>query len=80
MLLIRQAAEKGHMAELFHTVLGIHVGMKNDVIGENLKSWNVKQYKLHPDNRHGDKSIVVDLFSSIDKFLANKNRGKYLTY
>ena len=68
------------MAGLFHTVLGIHVGMKNEVIGDNLKSWNIKQYKLHPHNRHSDKSVVVDLFNSIDKFLANKNRGTYLTY
>ena len=68
------------MAELFHTVLGINVAMKNEIINDNLKSWNIKQYSLHPDNRHGDKSVVVDLFNCIDKFLSNKNRGTYLTY
>lgn len=68
------------MAELFHTILGFHISMKNEIISDTLKSWNIKQYKLHPHDRHGDKSIVIDLFNSIDKFLANKNRGKYLTY
>jgi hypothetical protein len=71
-----QGAANGDMAKTFHTYLGVHVGMKNEIMAENLKTWNIKTYQLHPDNRHSDKSVVMDIFTSIDKFMANKGKTR----
>ena len=75
-----QEAANGDMAKTFHRFLGVHVGMKNEIMADNLKTWNIKSYKLHPDNRHGDKSVVMDIFGSIDKFMANKGKSCRVAY
>ena len=68
------------MAATFHDVLGIHVGLKNEPLSDNLKSWNIQRYSLHPNDRHGDQPIVMEIFKALDKFLSERRRYSHLTY
>ena len=59
------------MALTFAAVLGLHVSMKNEEQSDSIKSWNVKRFKLHPVDRHGDQSVVTEIYNAIDNFMAN---------
>lgn len=63
------------MADSFHHVLGIHVGMKNERVPDSVKTWNVKRFQLHPHERHGDQSVVLEIFAAIDQFVAKRQKS-----
>ena len=69
-----QGSEKGDMALTFAAVLGLHVSMKNEEQSDSIKSWNVKRFKLHPVDRHGDQSVVTEIYNAIDSFMANSHK------
>lgn len=74
-----QGAEKGEMAETFHHVLGIHISLKNEQLNDTIKNWNVQRFRLHPHERHGDQPVVMEIYSTIDKFMAKRQKsGKSL--
>ena len=66
------------MVSAFHSILGVHVSLKNEQTSETVKAWNVQRYQLHPVDRHRDQSVVLEFWNALDKFLAGKN--SQLTY
>ena len=43
-----QGAEQGHLADTLSRMLGVYVGLKGELMPENIKKWNVlKVRRLH---------------------------------
>jgi hypothetical protein len=50
--------------------MGVYIGLKGEVMPENVKKWNVLRIEVPKDNRHKDRPIVQDIYTALDNFLA----------
>ena len=41
-----QGTDSGDMVDTFSRVMGTYVGLKDEVMPENVKHWNVKRYEV----------------------------------
>ncbi|CAL8463246.1 g2780 [Coccomyxa elongata] len=71
-------AGEGNLADTLSRMLGVYVGLKGEIMPENVKKWNVLKVEVPKDNRHRDRPIVQDIYTALDKFLAaRQSRLKY---
>ncbi|GAA99319.1 uncharacterized protein L969DRAFT_93781 [Mixia osmundae IAM 14324] len=58
---------------LFQNVKGVHFRWANQIdasMHAKLKSWNVTEYQLQPNQRHTDKSIIAEFWQSLEQWIA----------
>ena len=65
-----QGIQEGNLAHALSKMQGIYVGLKGDVVPENIKKWNVLRLEVPKGDRHKDRPIVAEVFAAIDKFLS----------
>ncbi len=65
-----QGAAEGNLAEALTKVLGVYVGIKGEIVPENVKKWNVMRVEVPKDTRHKDRPIAQGVYSRLDEFLA----------
>ena len=68
-----QGIQEGNLAHALSMMQGIYVGLKGDVVPENIKKWNVLRLEVPKGDRHKDRPIVAEIFAAIDKFLSAKD-------
>ena len=68
-----QGIQEGNLAHALSVMQGIYVGLKGDVVPENIKKWNVLRLEVPKGDRHKDRPIVAEVFAAIDKFLSARD-------
>ena len=60
------------MADALSRMLGVYVGLKGEIVPDNVKKWNVLRVEVPKDDRHRDRPIVQDIYAALDKLLASR--------
>lgn len=55
--------------DLFHNALGIHVMLDDQVLNDNVQSWNCKVLKVHKTKRHLDAGAVNEFWTLLDEYM-----------
>ena len=59
------------MAHALSKMLGVYVGLKGELVPENVKQWNVLKLEVPKNDRHKDRPLVAEIYAALDKFLAS---------
>mmetsp|Transcript_5007 Transcript_5007/g.10824 ORF Transcript_5007/g.10824 Transcript_5007/m.10824 type:complete len:494 (-) Transcript_5007:500-1981(-) len=65
-----KGAAEGDLVDTFSKVAGFFVHYSDEKVPELVANWNVKRLGLHRANRHLDTTTILDLYRTLDSFLA----------
>lgn len=70
-----QGVEIGDYVDLFTHICGFYLHYADEKIPASalVRNWNVRMLQLPRETRHNDHSVMLDLFTHLDKFLAQRN-------
>lgn len=60
----------GNMAYALSKMLGVYVGLKGELVPDNIKQWNLLRLEVPKNDRHKDRPLVAEIYAAIDRFLA----------